>query len=91
MKRLVTNIDMHGRMLIPAEARKKLNIQSGDKVNIEIHENDVRIINSNHVIDEMHNIFTKNQNNAEEGLVDDFIKNKYEEYQIEENMGKKDV
>ena len=91
MKRLVTNMDMHGRMLIPAEIREKLNIQPGDKVNIEVHEDEVRIINSNHIIDEMYNIFTKNQNNIKEGVIDDFISSKHEEYQVEESRGKNNV
>ena len=34
MKKLVTNMDQHGRVLIPSEIRERLNIQPGDKVNL---------------------------------------------------------
>ena len=44
MKKLVTNMDQHGRVLIPSEIREKLNIQPGDKVNLEVYENEVKII-----------------------------------------------
>lgn len=84
MKKLVTNIDQHGRVLIPSGLRKMLNIQPGDKVNLEIYENDVKIINANKVIDEMHAIFTKNQSDRKDSAVDDFINRKHEEYGIEE-------
>ncbi|WP_417905525.1 AbrB/MazE/SpoVT family DNA-binding domain-containing protein [Candidatus Tisiphia endosymbiont of Micropterix aruncella] len=85
MEKLITNMDQHGRVLIPSEIRERLNIQPGDKVNLEVYENEVKIINANQIIDEMHAIFTKNQNNRKDSVVDDFINRKYEEYQIEEN------
>lgn len=84
MKKLVTNMDQHGRVLIPAEIRERLNIQPGDKVNLEVYENELKIISANQIIDEMHTIFTKNQNSRKDSVVDDFIKRKHEEYQIEE-------
>ena len=84
MKKLVTNMDQHGRVLIPSEIRERLNIQPGDKVNLEVYENEVKIISANQVIDEMHAIFTKNQNSRKDSVVDDFINRKHEEYQIEE-------
>jgi AbrB family looped-hinge helix DNA binding protein len=84
MEKLVTNMDQHGRVLIPSEIREMLNIHPGDKVNIEVYENEVKIINANKIIDEMHTIFTKNQNDRKDSVVDDFINRKHEEYQIEE-------
>jgi AbrB family looped-hinge helix DNA binding protein len=84
MEKLVTNMDQHGRVLIPSEIREMLNIHPGDKVNIEVYENEVKIINANKIIDEMHAIFTKNQNDRKDSVVDDFINRKHEEYQIEE-------
>ena len=87
MKKLVTNMDQHGRVLIPSEIRERLNIQPGDKVNLEVYENEVKIISANQVIDEMHAIFTKNQNSRKDSVVDDFINRKHEEYQIEEERG----
>ena len=47
MKKLVTNMDQHGRVLIPSEIRGMLNIQPGDKVNLEVYENEVKIISAN--------------------------------------------
>ena len=84
MKKLVTNMDQHGRVLIPSEIRERLNIQPGDKVNLEVYENELKIISANQIIDEMHAIFTKNQNSRKDSVVDDFINRKHEEYQIEE-------
>lgn len=84
MKKLVTNMDQHGRVLIPSEVRERLNIQPGDKVNLEVYETELKIISANQIIDEMHAIFTKNQNGRKDLVVDDFINRKHEEYQIEE-------
>lgn len=84
MEKLVTSMDQHGRVLIPSVIREKLNIQPGDKVNLEVYENEVKIISANQIIDEMYAIFTKNQNNRKDSVVDDFINRKHEEYQIEE-------
>ena len=68
----------------PSGVRERLNIQPGDKVNLEVYENEVKIINSNKIIDEMYAIFTKNQSDRKDSAVDDFINRKHEEYQIEE-------
>ncbi len=84
MEKLVTNMDQHGRVLIPSGVRERLNIQPGDKVNLEVYENEVKIINANKIIDEMHALFTKNQSDRKDSAVDDFINRKHEEYQIEE-------
>ena len=84
MEKIITNMDQHGRVLIPSGIREMLNIQPGDKVNLEIYENEVKIISANQIIDEMHTIFTKNKNDNQDSLVDDFINKKREEYQIEE-------
>jgi hypothetical protein len=84
MEKLITSMDQHGRVLIPSGIREMLNIQPGDKVNLEIYKNEVKIISANQIIDEMHAIFTKNQNDRQDSVVDDFINKKREEYQIEE-------
>ena len=51
MEKLVTNMDQHGRVLIPSEIREMLNIRPGDKVNLEVYKNEVKIINANKIID----------------------------------------
>ena len=83
MEKLVTNMDQHGRVLIPSEIRTRLNIQPGDKINLEVYEDAVKIINANKIIDEMHAIFTKNQGDKKDSIVDDFIKRKRKEYRLE--------
>lgn len=84
MERLLTNMDQHGRVLIPSDIRERLNIKPGDKINLEVYENEVKIINATKIIDEMYAIFTKNQRDRKDSVVDDFINRKHEEYQIEE-------
>jgi AbrB family looped-hinge helix DNA binding protein len=84
MEKIITNMDQHGRVLIPSIVREMLNIQPGDKVNLEVYQNEVRIINANQIIDEMHSIFTKNGNGEKGSVVDDFINRKRKEYKIEE-------
>jgi len=39
MEKLVTNMDQHGRVLIPSEIREMLNIRPGDKVNLKRSKN----------------------------------------------------
>lgn len=89
MEKLITNMDQHGRMLIPIEIRERLNIKPGDKVNLEVYEDEVKIINADKIIDQMHEIFMKNQTDRISGAVDDFISRKHEEYKIEEARSKK--
>lgn len=91
MERLTTSMDQHGRMLIPSHIREKLNIHPGDKVTLEIKDDQIKIINADSVIDEMHALFFKNQANTNKNLVDDFIYHKREEYSIEEARDKKNV
>lgn len=89
MEKLITSMDQHGRVLIPSEIRERFNIQPGDKVNLEVYENELKIISSNQVMDEMYAIFTRNQKDKKGSVVDDFINRKREEYQIEETRNKK--
>ena len=84
MKTITTTMDSNGRMLIPAEVREKFNIQSGDKLKLEIHEKDLRIVCVEQIIDEMHEIFTKNKINKNEHHLEEFLKNKQEEFSLEE-------
>ena len=77
-------MDRHGRVLVPSELRRMLNLQPGDKVTLEVSENEVKILNSNKIIDEMHAIFTKARNVMTNSAVDDSVNSKSEEYQTEE-------
>lgn len=91
MERIITSMDQHGRMLIPSSVREKFNIQPGEKVAMEIDENEIRIISADYVIDEMYKIFTKNQTGEKISIVDDFNDKKHQEYLIEESRSKKNV
>ncbi|HJD55782.1 MAG TPA: AbrB/MazE/SpoVT family DNA-binding domain-containing protein [Rickettsia endosymbiont of Pyrocoelia pectoralis] len=91
MERVLTNMDQHGRVLIPVSIRERFNMHPGEKITIEIDNNGVKIINTDNIIDEMHEIFMKNQHNKNKKIstVDDFIANKRQEYLIEEARSKK--
>jgi AbrB family looped-hinge helix DNA binding protein len=91
MERLTTSMDQHGRMLIPSHIRQMLNIHPGEKITLEIDQDNIRVINANHVIDEMHALFTKNQSAKNDSVVDDFINQKRQEHSIEESRDIKNV
>jgi len=89
MEKITTNLDQHGRILIPAQIRERFNIELGDKVVLEMKGDALKILNVNHIVDEMHNIFTKNQNVKKGSMVDEFIGDKRREFKIEESRGTK--
>lgn len=91
MERIVTSIDQHGRMLIPSLVRERFNMHPGEKITIEIDENELKIVNADHVIDEMHELFTKHRTDETVSIVDDFITKKRQEYLIEEARSNRDV
>lgn len=91
MERIVTSMDKHGRMLIPSSVREKFNMHPGEKITIEINDNEIKIINADHVIDEMHALFIQNQTDKKISVVDDFIAKKRQEYLLEEVRSNKNV
>lgn len=82
MERIITSMDQHGRMLIPSSVRERFNIHPGEKVTIEIDDNEIKIINIEHVIDEMYKLFMKNKIDKKISVVDDFIAKKRQELVI---------
>ena len=90
MEKIITNLDQHGRMLIPSNIRERFKIAPGDKVTLEITDDTLIIRNVDHIVDELNLLFTKNQNGAQENVVEDFIKSKREEFKLEEARGVKD-
>ena len=90
MEKITTSLDQHGRMLIPAQIREKFNIEPGDKVVLEMNDDALKILNVNHIVDEMHSIFTKNQNVKKDSTVEEFIEDKRKDFKIEESRGIKD-
>ncbi len=91
MERIITNVDLHGRMLIPSIIRERFNIHPGEKVTIEIDKDELKIVNADHLLDEMHKLFMKNHSTKDGTIVDDFISKKREEYLVEESRSKKNV
>lgn len=83
MERIITSIDQHGRMLVPLSVRTRYNMHPGEKITIEI--------NDDQVIDEMHELFIKKQTNKKNSIVDDFIAKKRQEYLVEEERSNKNV
>ena len=54
-----THIDNNGRLLIPAELRKKLNLKSGSPVVIRVINNEIKIISISEVISEVRDLVRK--------------------------------
>ena len=88
MEKIITNLDQQGRILIPFQIRKMFNLQIGNKVTLEIHNNELKIKNADYIIDEIHNIFIKNNDNAN-NITDDFLNDKKQEFELEQNRDNK--
>jgi len=85
MEKLVSHMDQHGRLLIPASIRKMLHIHPGDKVNLEVFDHQVTIMSADKAIDEMHALFTKNKDHTKTSILQDFIDCKREEDALEDS------
>lgn len=83
-EKIITNLDQHGRMLIPSNVRERFNISPNDKVTIELTEDALVIRNVDYIINEMNAIFTKNQTVKKENIVEDFIEDKHKDLEIEQ-------
>jgi AbrB family looped-hinge helix DNA binding protein len=83
-EKIITSLDQHGRMLIPSNVRERFNISPNDKVTIELTEDALVIRNVDYIINEMNAIFTKNQTVKKENIVEDFIKDRRKDFEIEQ-------
>lgn len=83
-EKIITSLDQHGRMLIPSNIRERFNISPNDKVTIELTEDALVIRNVDYIINEMNAIFTKNKTVKKENIVEDFIKDKRKDFEIEQ-------
>ena len=83
-EKIITSLDQHGRMIIPSNIRERFNISPNDKVTIELTEDALVIRNVDYIINEMNAIFTKNQTVKKENIVEDFIKDKRKDFEIEQ-------
>lgn len=84
IEKIITSLDQHGRMLIPSNIRERFNISPNDKVTIELTEDALVIRNVDYIINEMNAIFTKNKTVKKENIVEDFIKDKRKDFEIEQ-------
>ncbi|WP_235364364.1 AbrB/MazE/SpoVT family DNA-binding domain-containing protein [Rickettsia felis] len=53
MERIVTNMDQHGRVLIPVSIRERFNIHPGEKITIEIENSEIKIVSVDSIIDDL--------------------------------------
>ncbi len=44
MKQIVTNLDKHGRVVIPAEVRRVLGLRKGDAIVVRLEGDELRIL-----------------------------------------------
>jgi len=85
IEKVITNLDQHGRMLIPSQIRERFNINAGDKITLEIDNNELKIRNISYTINEIHNIFMKNNTDKNKSVTDDFISTKRDDFKTEQS------
>ena len=44
MQQVVTKVDKNGRVFIPAEYRRELGLKAGDRVVVQLHSDELRIV-----------------------------------------------
>jgi AbrB family looped-hinge helix DNA binding protein len=44
MEKIITHIDQYGRVFIPLQARQRFDIKPGDKLDVEILKNELKIM-----------------------------------------------
>lgn len=85
MEQIKTSMDKNGRVLIPAQFRKELDMKPGNNYLVSLYEDEIKIITLDKAIDEMHAIFTKNKN--ANNSVEEFLSDRRKEYEIEKARG----
>lgn len=81
-----TQMDSHGRILIPATLRKELNYRTGDTFVLRVIDNALKVISLEHALKEAQD-FVRPYKKEGESLVDEFLKMRKEEFKLE-NKGK---
>ena len=84
MQEIRTQLDVHGRVLIPAIIRKKMNLKPGDTLTLRATEEEIKMVSMKSVIREAQELIKKYKK-PEESLVDSFIKMRRQESQLEES------
>ncbi len=75
---LHTNIDHHGRLLIPSVLRKKLKYQAGDTLAVRVVNGELHILSIDKVVKEAQSLIKKLVK-QKGSLVDEFIELKNQE------------
>ncbi len=79
-----TYMDRNGRILIPIEIRKQYNMHPGDNFLLQTDDEEIKILNIDTSIDEMHALFFKHKSSTGKSVVEDFLSKKREEFKIEQ-------
>ncbi len=82
MKELHTQMDKHGRLLIPSQIRNSLNYKPGDTFVIRVSADDLHIVSLAKVIKEAQHLLKK-YNIQSGSMVDEFLEQKHFESEIE--------
>ncbi len=83
MLEIKTNLDVHGKMLIPVQIRKALNLKDGDSLLIRVVDNELRVSSLKTVMKQIQENFKK-CSKSEKPALDEFLEMKYEEQKLEE-------
>lgn len=76
------NIDNRGRIPLPLNVRKELDLSSGDTVVLRVINGELKILSMLHLIKEVQDCFSKYKKDNV-SMVDEFIKMKREEATLE--------
>lgn len=87
MKDTHTQIDKHGRLLIPAPVRKLLNYKSGDIFVLNVANDELHVSPFNKVIKKAQALFRQHNNSP--SAVNEFLEQKYTEAAKENNSERK--
>lgn len=77
-----TQVDNSGRILLPLELRKEINLKKGDTIVLRKMEDKVELLKFQDIINEIHNIFAHNKKPGI-SMTDEFIKQRRAEAELE--------
>jgi len=84
---LRSNIDTHGRLLIPAIIRKKLDYNTDDTLVLRVVNGELHVLKLTQLVTEAQKIMSQ-YCGPEESLLDDFLRMRHEEFINEEQKYK---
>lgn len=79
MVKVRTQMDQHGRLLIPATLRKELNYKPGDTFIVRVIENELRIMSLEKVISNIQEFMSEHINPGASS-VEEFLRMKQEDF-----------